>query len=1558
MVDAKAMRKTFLVPEIKPLDQYDFSRAKICASVAWILAKSYGSENIPEELREPFYTDQYDQEHIKPPLIRLLLSTDIYCRVCSQVLPRDEKGKPRDNVAVLQVLARRGLQPTDQDKPVTEADLRQKPIKMGAHLGVIDALVMAHAMETMSSMKVPVSGEPVSSTGPIKHTPSTIEYSILFWINKVGLLSMVFLQSASLETLNYSNRNNSIDFDFFFFLNFIFPFLISTQVNQKIRESSEKEEQQRQQANAELQTQPSIRYRKDKVPPRQSPCFPLISGMKDLANGCAIAATIHYYCPDVLRLEDVCLKETMSVADSLYNLQLLQEFSTEYLGQCCHLALEDLLYSPPVLKINIMGFLAELFWQFEALKPEFVRPREPLSLEDGAATSDCSTPPSTNSTSGSPAFAFKSPFLPVVQQLSPGKGSSAPLQQSTSMSNVEGIGKTWTRRQLRPLSQAMSFSIPFGLDSDVDIVMGNPVNIMRSVSSDSLAPSIYQGSKCVTRATYSPPEDVSELLDKGSVNQNGLVTPPRTIKSSQLPNRGAGEEKESFGVPVRNGVVDDHNNYADLPTIEEALQIIHNTDRLEPRMHPEGAPDGFFLHSPDVAEKPGKAGLNQHTPFDTKPQDKPSEPLKGVGVYRFHNMPANGLHESTEVSRHSRDDDSLLRDNSLDSDAEDFSKPPHDKENTSKDDCTSCLSSLSSQAESIASNSSGVKLTSFAERKKKMSAPDTKSSTSSSQKTTPDSSELANPPMMTWAQKSEESPSKSPALNSEMSQLGARLEEKRRAIEAQKKRIEAIFAKHRQRLGKSAFLQLKKREGGGEPEGDPANSENKRLSLEERLSKIEDEDELQTPSPLDAKPHPKISENNNVENAEKTRSEKQVTFSPEISKTGPADASLGEYNRAVAKLNSALSSLQMDMERLAEQQQKLMQEKTKAWVIPPPKPASPRQSRDFLPSRSLDFSSPSPSPSPSRKPSNSVHKSPQPVQKRPSPAPQKSPKHSRPVELKIPPLTRVLTPPQNVDTLPHLRKFSPSQFPVQTASSIYFSDEVLESDIRSKQRPVGPVVHPAAQEDDSSETASTEGSIFSIEIEGNLRPVGPVVAEPTSADTVQSSDLLNRDANNGSQPGPNEKRTSLIEISLSSLKAPEEAESDDPERLSDSLSDPAETERSGVGFFFKSALGNNPYCFSVFVFFPVFSAVFPFFFFLEVSKPPFPVNVLLSQDEGKPEDEMAFKKAALLEKQQKRIEEAKKRKLWLDAEKEQKREETVVASLQVEEEPQKPEVKTREEEAVRRGDFTRQEHERRQQLKLMEDLDKVLRQKPTTVRAVKKGRPKTVFRDDSVISRSPVRGLLGSRLSKVYSHSTLSLSSMANDSGNTLSVKRSPRSPRARSPSGLMSPSRFQSSQNGEKDWENASTASSPASIPEYTGPKLYKEPSAKSNKHIIHNALSHCCLAGKVNESQKNKILEEMEKSKSNHFLILFRDSSCQFRAVYTFSWDSEEMTRLTGIGPRIITKSMIEGIYKYSSDRKLFTQIPSKTLSMSVDAVTIQGHLWQSKKPTTPKKPGPSKS
>lgn len=97
---------------------------------------------------------------------------------------------------------------------------------------------------------------------------------------------------------------------------------------------------------------------------------------------------------------------------------------------------------------------------------------------------------------------------------------------------------------------------------------------------------------------------------------------------------------------------------------------------------------------------------------------------------------------------------------------------------------------------------------------------------------------------------------------------------------------------------------------------------------------------------------------------------------------------------------------------------------------------------------------------------------------------------------------------------------------------------------------------------------------------------------------------------------------------------------------------------------------------------------------------------------------------------------------------------------------------------------------------------------------------------------------------------------------------------------------------------------------------------------------------------------LQEMEKSEANNFLVLFRDAGCQFRSVYTYCPETEEITKLAGIGPRSITTKMIEGLYKYNSDRKQFSQIPAKTMSASVDAITIASHLWQTKKQGTPKK------
>uniref|UniRef100_A0A8C7BG92 Calmodulin regulated spectrin associated protein family member 3 n=1 Tax=Neovison vison TaxID=452646 RepID=A0A8C7BG92_NEOVI len=1172
-----------------------FCRCPLGAWRCWVL-RTEGAGHVPSELWEPFYTDQYAQEHVKPPVTRLLLSAELYCRAWRQALPQLET--PPSPSALLALLARRGTVPALPERPVQEADLRHQPILMGAHLAVIDALMVAFAFEWTKTLPGPLA-------------LASLEHKLLFWVD---------------TTIR------------------------------RLQEKTEQEAAQRASpaapADGVAPAQPSIRYRKDRAVARRAPCFPNVTTLQDLASGAALAATIHCYCPQLLRLEEVCLKDPMSVADSLYNLQLVQDFCASRLPRGCPLSLEDLLYVPPPLKVNLVVLLAEMFMCFEVLKPDFVQAKD---LPDGHAASPRATeasPAQNSSGCSSPVFNFRHPLLSPGGPQSPLRGSTGSLKSSPSMSHMEALGKAWNRQLSRPLSQAVSFSTPFGLDSDVDVVMGDPV-LLRSVSSDSLG----------------PPRPV-----------------PARTPVQPTPEPG------------------------DLPTIEEALQIIHSA---EPRLLPDGAADGsFYLHSPEGSSK---LPLASSYPLEGASKPLPDGPTKAPtyvphpeGPLKPSPCPAGEVSKSLALSE----------------------------------------GSPKAAASSPAASNSEVKMTSFAERKKQLVKAEAEAGSPAATPTAPE------------------------ALSSEMSELGARLEEKRRAIEAQKRRIEAIFAKHRQRLGKSAFLQVQPRETGGEAEAEPGPVPGGERPAGEGQG--------------DPSPRPKA-----------------VTFSPELGPVPPEG--LGDYNRAVSKLSAALSSLQRDMQRLTDQQQRLLAPPEApgpapppaAWVIPGPT-AGPKAA----------------SPSPARR-APAARRSPGPG---PSPTP-RSPKHARPAELRLAPLTRVLTPPHDVDSLPHLRKFSPSQVPVQTRSSILLAE--------------------------------------------------------------------------GSPPEEPVARPGLIEIPLRSLAEPAAEDEGDgsPPGAEDSLEEEASSEgepRAGLGFFYK--------------------------------------------DEDKPEDEMAQKRASLLERQQRRAEEARRRKQWQEAEKEQRREEAARLGPA----PPAPvapaaapapagRAPAEEEVGPRRGDFTRLEYERRAQLKLMDDLDKVLRPRAAGTGGPGRGgrrapRPRSGCCDDSALARSPARGLLGSRLSKVYSQSTLSLSTVANEAPNNLGVKR-PTS-RAPSPSGLMSPSRLPGSR--ERDWENGSNASSPASVPEYTGEwgRSWRAPGP------------------------------EIEKSKANHFLILFRDSSCQFRALYTLSGETEELTRLAGYGPRTVTPAMVEGIYKYNSDRKRFTQIPAKTMSMSVDAFTIQGHLWQSKKPTTPKK------
>uniref|UniRef100_A0A8D0CNZ4 Calmodulin regulated spectrin-associated protein family, member 2a n=1 Tax=Sander lucioperca TaxID=283035 RepID=A0A8D0CNZ4_SANLU len=1376
--DVRDVKKTFVAPAIKSFEHYDFSRAKICCSLTWLMAKAYGTDSIPADLKDPFYTDQYEQEHLKPPVASLLLSADLYCRAGSLILKSDSSKPLLGHDAVIQVLAQRGLYVSDQERLVTERDLRKRPLQMSAHLAMIDTLMMAYTVEMVSVEKVMACIGQYSSYDPEVETPYDTEDAVTTWINKV---------------------------------------------NEYLKDIVAQEQRMRETQSADPAGSPRARYRKEPASTQLVPWIPPVDNLlKDSTDGSALGALLHFYCPQLLSLDDVCLKENMTLADRLYNLQLIQDFCKDNLNSCCHFSLEDMLYASSTIKYNYLVFMAELFGWFEVDKPSFVKPRMLDNEEPSFLLKNIPAIPISKATKRSFMERPPSPERPSLP-LRPQPRNSGEIKRSTSMSFVDGNLGTWPKEK-RSGPYGVSFDIPFDKEDSASGGLSSTRGMVRSVSTDD-----GSGFK-----VHHLPRGMKRNLSFQPVNGQTVG-----IEEEGCPDSLAGMEPSRPAYPNGHGSV-----MAKTPSIEEALQIIHSPNRPPA----EGINSGFFLHTQDHG-----AGVGVLEPVSELDSQGPLSTTDTTEV-------DTGIHIQTEDML---DEDSSLKDCSVNMDLDMDTPSP-------------CPSSHSKSP-------SGLKLTSFAEQKKRKhtpSLPDSGRCSSSSLKTTPEGSEFCLPLSVSWAPTPEHTsptpvqlPANDPAqvMATEMVQLRMRLEEKRKAIEAQKKKVEAAFTRHRQKMGHSAFLNVVKRKGDGAQSSTAS---------------------CWTKSPGAGE--------------EGGQSHAQLT-----------EVDLTEYTRSIEKLNHSLAFLQTEMQRLAQQQEVIMSMREKqhqqAWVIPPPHttPSPQKQSRAGAVTRSSGPSSPADSP-------RSTHRSPTSIKRKSASFHSRTPRAARPNELKLAPYNRVLTAPQSVDSIPRLRRFSPCQ-PL-ASSFVYMGEKPATS-------------NPETVASDGDKNKETE-SLYSPEREiasvcvANSPPSSPNLQnkrEQTEADSVQKSvadlkptiestfpEVLAHPVVETFTVTPTEippqpeasgqVKSSLIEVPLSVVKPLDDLSLDnDLEMQQGDAEGPYQEQKISCGFFFKA--------------------------------------------DGNAEDNMAQKRAALLEKRMRREKESQQRKMQQEAELEQKKEE---ARLKAEEE------RVRKEEDKARREFIKQEHLRRKQLKLMEDMDTVIKPRPVSGAKQRRGRTKSIHRDSMDSPKTPVRAATGSR-QRVFSVSSLSLASL--NLGDSDSVHSEKRSPRPDSADGFLSPSRS-SSRNGEKDWENGSTTSSVTSNTEYTGPKLYKEPSAKSNKHIIQNALAHCCLAGKVNEGQKNKILEEMEKSEANNFLVLFRDGGCQFRSLYTYCPETEEINKLTGIGPKSITRKMIDGLYKYNSDKKQFSQIPAKTMSASVDAVTIHSHLWQTKKPATPKKVVPAQS
>lgn len=672
----------------------------------------------------------------------------------------------------------------------------------------------------------------------------------------------------------------------------------------------------------------------------------------------------------------------------------------------------------------------------------------------------------------------------------------------------------------RPLS-AVTFSIPFGLDSDVDIVMGNPIDsVFRSASTDSLTTGIPAMTSPVTSAGV-------DHLPHSSEEFSLLV-------SSSAPSQCSSWGHYGHKTPV-----------GELPTIEEALQAVHtcgNRDpavgkttarggkggRPEPRLRPEGAPAGFFLHSPEEENHPLSSSAPCRSGLLYRPAGDESADTKRQG--RGEQRERAGRTTDT-----SRDDDSVLRDGSVDS--------SEMSDDASRNAPGNIRPNKGHHGKHGADDSR--RMTSFAEcrdNRKRHPAAAGEESASASPLGTP----LMPTNPLVGAHVHQNSPdSRSPDPGYEAWELGVRLEEKRKSIEVQKRRIEAIFAKHRQRLGKTAFLQLKRQQGEGGGEASAAAAEDS-VTLEERLTRMEEqlkEEEKEEKEGGKAEEE-KEKEKPSVPNP--ARLEKQVTFAieskkgAESKKEGEAEKGgevvLVECNEVVQKLSEALQSLQREMQKLTEQQQQLMsnqkprnapkgaaktQAKTQAKTPPrtptktpprtptktPTRPSSkawiiPTTASDSSPSRrSQVLASPKASVSSScPAPRTKIHSSSAPRSPKHHPRPH-NPPHLRPCELKFPPLNRVLTPTQTVDTLPHLRRVSPSKCQVQTSSSFRIGGP------RTPQEPPAAAQPPQQPDECVSDAGSSETPTqFSLELELEQEEVaGSAPVLPTGGLDPQSS---------------------------------------------------------------------------------------------------------------------------------------------------------------------------------------------------------------------------------------------------------------------------------------------------------------------------------------------------------------------------------------------------------------------------------------------------------------------
>ncbi|XP_076279733.1 calmodulin-regulated spectrin-associated protein patronin isoform X22 [Lasioglossum baleicum] len=1544
-------------------DAYDSRQAKQRASVKWLLSKAYNNR-VPENLREPYYVDHEDQEHLKPQIVHALSNAELYCLALANIYS-DPNYHNQNHCGILQALARKGVYLTEPNNTqLTETILIQNsPLKMSAHMAVIEGLMVLYAKEVVTGDRLVSAIRRFDPQADVD-VPTDHEKGLLLWI---------------------SHASHALI--------------------------------------AKIQTEEGAGDR------TRLPELPAAKDFQSLCDGVGLAAVVAFYCPGELNWMDIRVSKRPSVADALHNLSLVHAFCNRCLPYSIfHMQPEDVTYMRGSMKQNLVVFLADMYNVLEIHPAKCVRyPGEERAMQ----------------------------FLDACPRNSHGVAHKRSLPQSIA--------------PIPDLRSNLSVSAP-----------GFTVAKAASSSSVKKSQSLQQTAENYSHDDRRTGSEESFVVHRGKgIPTLSSVADEKSVARADAAGRPSNWEEQRRSSYAgrrsrRNSVSDD------------SQLTIENFGGSQDNLH-------NFGRNPDkeVGIHVGKRNPTEPTlPARSSVQD-----VYGSGVQHILSDNGYGNDEPPRLRRQASN-------SSLDNVA--LKQILHSSDNdNSEGDNTSKLASFANLNRQ--SSDKGINLT-YTESE------DTTTKSNLSIKKHGQTNGNGNgekkttfatlPNTTTWQQQSNQQLQQveqhsvdenggNTIMASQLNNIRLKLEEKRRHIENEKRRMEVVMSKTRQKVGKAAFLQAVSKgkvkspssstSGGDSPaEIGPPTPVTSGSSGETPTSVSETTPVPQ--QPFQEKPQrpfslKEISEDVRDVEHKWLEHDGNAPFIETRRTPDIENMDLEQYHQSISQLNNSLSEIQGDIQRLANQQNQIQQQhlmshhqqqmqqqlqqlqslsqhhmqsfgmptmntlgsklqesqqsqfylhdqpqlQRRMWGQPPPTQSlanemaavgyqqsmdprygspqtgyqqdmrlyqdtrnwgtHPPQQKGFVlhdtppeprylnggdhslcnnqmshpgstyPTSSSIFNQTPPS-SASPQHRNAVHRISQLMSE--SPEPKRPTVHHIPIKCESPTEKRQVTAIHAPVPAPPVDDMKP-----QNISFIGNDDELSQGirglHITSGSRtyripsPTRPSIsrnsfqpHPSLREATPSPSGTPEVTpldptdagekgfyiCFDNDAPKKPKPTLRVKRMSPKKERTVSSYVENEDFTvRPESPAAIADRQKLLESDREKQRHIDERDfqrhemrdremqrEGEREKLRERRDTSAESRQSGVGLIIGNQLAN-----------------------------PDPNSL----------DEMERKKERIMLLSLQRRQQQEEMKERKEAE----------AQTRREQEKAKAEERARkkEEERKRRAEILEQ-HKVKKAIEEAEREGKVIDKellnaiKPTKLRnktATTRPRPKTIHVDAGAELDSgaltPSRGKKGSS------------SNLSTDTDSGLGRATPPR----RAPSPGMGSMRHLPSPSGPGslppglltkrrvfDDGSSDISSTPSSMMDYNGPRLYKQPTTKSNRGIMLNAVEYCVFPGTVNKEAKRRVLDEIARSESKHFLILFRDAGCQFRALYSYCPDREEVSKLYGTGPKQVIDKMFDKFFKYNSGGKCFSQIHTKHLTVTIDAFTIHNSLWQGKKVNLPNK------